>query len=96
MKRLKKLAKLNSSDIQQGDYVDFGPYGKSYVCNPNFSDDYFWITKTRSERKNHSAMGWSMPKYQAEKIIETYEDCYDEDEGKYIEEDYYNDNGKEN
>lgn len=36
-------SKLTESvlEVNQGDLVDFGPYGKLYVCNPNYHDDYY-------------------------------------------------------
>ena len=67
MNRLKKKADL---DIENGDYVDFGPYGKYYVCNSEHSDHYFWITDNKEDRDNVNAEGWSISKNLAKKIIE--------------------------
>lgn len=89
MKRLNKSANI-VEDIQQGDLVDFENYGKLYVCNPYYSENYFWVTDNRSERDKDSAQGWSMLKSNAYKIIETYEDFYDEELDEYIDEEYYN------
>lgn len=66
------------NSIEQGDLVDFGQYGKLYVCNPNHSIDYFWVTDDEEDRFNVNASGWSIPKYLAEKIIEKG-DSADED-----------------
>lgn len=74
---------MNEYEIEQGDLVDFGAYGKLYVCNPNYSDKYFWVTDLEKERFNHSAAGWSILKKLAENIIENgydYDEDYDEDE----------------
>ena len=65
-------------DINKGDLVDFGAYGKLYVCNPNFSEDYFWVTDEESERNNEYASGWSISKDLAEAVIESYDDLDEE------------------
>ena len=65
-------------DINKGDLVDFGAYGKLYVCNPNFSEDYFWVTDEESERDNEYASGWSISKDLADAVIESYEDLDEE------------------
>lgn len=72
MKRLVKKSEVDPLDINQGDYVNFGPYGKLYVCNPGYSDSYFWVTDDEEERDNPRAIGWSMRKDDAENIIEKY------------------------
>lgn len=68
--RLRKLNKIAKLDIQQGDLVDFGPYGKNYVCDPDYSDEYYWITDEPNDRMNPNAEGWSIKKDRAIKIIE--------------------------
>lgn len=69
---------VNLDEIHKGDLVDFGPYGKLYVCDPYYHDNYFWVTDDKDERYNENAPGWSMFKDDAESII--YEDKDDEDE----------------
>lgn len=69
---------VNLDEIHKGDLVDFGPYGKLYVCDPYYHDNYFWVTDDKDERYNENALGWSMFKDDAESII--YEDEDDEDE----------------
>ena len=60
--------------IYQGDLVDFGAYGKLYVCNPEYHEDYFWVTDDEYERFNKYAHGWSISKDLAVKVIETPRD----------------------
>lgn len=69
---------VNLDEIHKGDLVDFGPYGKLYVCDPYYHDNYFWVTDDKDERYNENAPGWSIFKDDAESII--YEDEDDEDE----------------
>ena len=61
-------------DIQQGDLVDFGPYGDLYVCNPYYSDTHFWVTDDEEERKNTAALGWTIHKSDAKNVIEPIEE----------------------
>lgn len=61
-------------EIYKGDLVDFGVYGKLYVCNTNFSEKYFWVTDDESDRYNEYASGWSISKNLAKSVIERYED----------------------
>lgn len=65
---------MDYTKIEQGDLVDFGPYGKLYVCNLNYHDDYFWVTDDEYERDNKKAPGWSILKELAVKVIEHYQD----------------------
>lgn len=74
MKRLIRKAYINTEEIQQGDYVDFGPYGKMYVCNTDYSIDYFWVTDDEENRANPNSSGWSIRKSDAINIIEEYEE----------------------
>lgn len=67
MKRLIKKAEL---EIEKGDYVDFGTYGKLYVCNPKYKKDWFWVTDIKEDRNNQTAKGWSIEKSKAKEIIE--------------------------
>lgn len=66
--------------VFQGDLVDFGAYGKLYVCNPEYHEDYFWVTDDEYERFNKHAHGWSILKDLAIKVIETSNDDEDIDE----------------
>ena len=72
-------SKLTESalDINQGDLVDFGPYGKLYVCNPNYHDDYYWVTDEEELRMDKHAPGWSIEKDLAERVIES---AFDEED----------------
>ena len=63
---------INPEEINQGDLVNFGPYGQKYVCDPNYSNEYFWVTDQENERGNLRACGWTIPKYNAQSIIERY------------------------
>ena len=67
MKRLIKKAEL---EVEKGDYVDFGTYGKLYVCNPKYKEDWFWVTDVKEDRDNQTAKGWSIEKSKAKEIIE--------------------------
>jgi hypothetical protein len=65
-------------DVQQGDFVDFGHYGKLYVCS---TDGPKWrVTDEESERDNPRAEGWYIEPGYAKAIIEPYssEDELDE------------------
>lgn len=65
---------IDENDIKQGDYVDFESYGEFYVCNPSYSDNYFWVTKEKEDRYDSNAQGYSVPKSSAIEIIETDEE----------------------
>lgn len=55
-------------DVEFGDLVDFGPYGKLYVVNGNSRK--WWVTNEESERYNPNAAGWYIDPSDAVKIIE--------------------------
>ena len=74
------LESFNYEDIEQGDLVDFGGYGKLYVCHVNYSENKFWVTDIEEDRNNRDARGWSIYKSSAQKIIEKNEDEDGEDE----------------
>lgn len=67
-------------EIFQGDLVDFGAYGKLYVCDPEYHENYFWVTDDEYERFNKHAYGWSIAKDLAVKVLETPSDDEDIDE----------------
>lgn len=46
---------MDYREIKQGDLVDFGVYGRLYVCNPKYHEDYFWVTDDEYERNNINA-----------------------------------------
>ena len=68
-----------SYEIGPGDLVDFGAYGRLYVCDPSYSEDYYWVTDVEEERYNQRAPGWSIEKHLAIDIID--EEDKDLDEG---------------
>jgi hypothetical protein len=68
---------IDENDIKQGDYVDFESYGEFYVCNPSYSENYFWVTKEKEDRYDSNAQGYSVPKSSAIEIIETDEEYAD-------------------
>lgn len=77
------------NDINVGDLVDFGGYGKLYVVNLDaglVSDDKFWVTDNEEERADQQASGWYINKSQALKIVERYEDEDEEDADEDLEE----------
>ena len=55
------------STIKVGDYVDFGGYGKLYICK--IKDDSFWVTDDSKDAGNPDARGWNIKKDRAERII---------------------------
>ena len=68
------------SEIEQGDYISFGAYGDLYVCNPTYTHDTFWVTDREKDRFDENAQGWSIKKYLAEKMIETGDVFYNDEE----------------
>ena len=64
------------ADIQDGDLVDFGPYGKLYVCDINYHKDIFegdikfWVTNRKEDRLEKHPQGLSMYAKYATKILE--------------------------
>lgn len=71
---------MNYKEINQGDLVDFGHYGNLYVCDPNYQEDYFWVTDDEYERFNKKAFGWSINKELANRVVESPSDDEDLDE----------------
>jgi len=68
---------FDPEDIEIGDYVDFGIYGKLYVVSDN--GDRFWVTDRKRDRGNRNASGWSIRKAYVHGIIESYYDAKEED-----------------
>lgn len=62
-----------SDEIEEGDLVDFGAYGKLYVVEleAGSSGKYFWVTDQESQRFNPDANGWSILKREAVEILES-------------------------
>ena len=48
-------------DIQNGDYVNFGEYGKLYVIYSRDEKTY-WVTDRTEDRYNKNALGWIINK----------------------------------
>ena len=59
-----------TNDIRIGDWVDFGEYGQHYVCNTNYTPEYFWITDQEEDRFKQTLTGWPMRKYEAIEILD--------------------------
>lgn len=81
----RRVANVDPSEIDRGDYVDCGPYGKHYVVNRLKEDErtgtvWFWITDDIEERFNPKAEGHSIAHYDIEKIIEKASDVDNEDD----------------
>jgi len=74
------MSKIDINEIQQGDLVDFGSYGKMYVCNLNYSEESFWITDIKEDRDNSCARGWSIRKNYAQSIVESFLDNKEDEE----------------
>ena len=73
MRRLIRKAEANL-EVNNGDLVDFGPYGKLYVCNVDYEENKYWVTDEKENRDNASAQGWAISKNFAKRIIESYKD----------------------
>lgn len=59
-----------------GDYVDFGSYGKLYICA--VYEDQYWVTDEEEDAGNPDASGWYISKYLAEEIISSSEEDFEE------------------
>lgn len=89
---MRRLIRKANADLEicPGDLVDFGPYGRLYVCNPDYEADSFWVTDEKADRDDPSASGWAISKNFAKRVIECYQDeDEDEDEDEYDEDDEY-------
>lgn len=73
MRRLIRKAEANL-EVNNGDLVDFGPYGKLYVCNADYEENKYWVTDEKENRDDASAQGWAISKNFTKRIIESYED----------------------
>ena len=73
MRRLIRKAEANL-EVNNGDLVDFGPYGKLYVCNVDYEENKYWVTDEKENRDDASAQGWAISQNFAKRIIESYED----------------------
>ena len=87
MRRLIRKAEANL-EVNNGDLVDFGPYGKLYVCNVDYEENKYWVTDEKENRDNASAQGWAISKNFAKRITESYEDEYD-NEDEYDDDNEY-------
>lgn len=70
------------SEIQEGDRVDFGAYGRLYVVKKDaglVSEGMLWVTDIEEDRTNEDARGWYINERYAKKIIEKYEEDEDDD-----------------
>jgi len=56
-------------DIHEGDYVDFGAYGRLFVLKAPMAGS-LWVTDKRADRYNYDAAGWYIRREFAKKIIE--------------------------
>lgn len=64
---------FNTDEVEVGDYVDFGPYGKLYVTNLNAGlgdRPKWWVTDEEEDRYNPKARGWFISPGLARGIIE--------------------------
>ena len=82
MRRLIRKAEVDL-EVNDGDLVDFGPYGKLYVCNADYEENKFWVTDEKENRDDASAQGWAISKNFAKRIIESYEDDDEYDDEEY-------------
>lgn len=64
---------FDPNEVEVGDYVDFGPYGKLYVVNldAGLGDrPKWWVTDDEDDRYNPSARGWFIIPGFAKGIVE--------------------------
>jgi len=79
--------KFDPEEISDGDFVDFGAYGRLYVVNSTFGEDAFFVTDRENDRYNPNCAGWNIKRYLAKRIIEySYDDEDDEDDEDYYDE----------
>ena len=89
MRRLIRKAEMDL-EVNNGDLVDFGPYGKLYVCNSDYEENKFWVTDEKENRDDENAQGWAISKNFAKRIIESYDD-EDEYDDEYDDDNEYDD-----
>jgi len=73
---MKELERVESMDIENGDEVDFGDYGRLYVLNINYGSGWggrnvdFWVTRDEEDRFDSNAYGSSIDPTNAVRMIE--------------------------
>ena len=73
---MKELERVESMDIENGDEVDFGDYGRLYVLNINYGSGWggrnvdFWVTRDEEDRFDSNAYGSSIDPTNAVRVIE--------------------------
>ena len=68
---------VNPNDVTEGDYVDFGPYGKLYVVDKDYlmsGGKTWWVTDDPEELGKDRPSGWSISPHQAVKILKLQND----------------------
>lgn len=75
-----------ADQIEPGDFVDFGQYGKLYVCAHQGRD--LWVSDDEADRFNPDAQGWLVKASSATAIIERGGDGNDDGEGISDEDDF--------
>jgi len=74
--------RVYSYEVGPGDLIDFGAYGELYVCDPNYSDEYYWVTDVEKDRYDKHAQGWTISKDLAIDFVEEDDENLDEDYNK--------------
>jgi hypothetical protein len=73
---MQELERVESMDIEDGDLVDFGGYGRLYVLNVNYGSGWggrnvdFWVTEDEEDRFDSNANGNSINPTNAVRVIE--------------------------
>jgi len=58
---------IDIDEIEPGDYVDFGSYGKLWICS--IDDDQAWVTDDEDCAGDPDASGWSIRLSYAKRIL---------------------------
>jgi hypothetical protein len=58
--------------VEQGDHVDCGNYGRGYVCNPKAGGRMLKLTEKETNRTNPNAAGWYVNEEDVQRVIEKY------------------------
>lgn len=59
------------TEIEEGDFVDAGRYGRGYVCNPNAGGRMVKLTELKSNSGNRLAPGWFVNEEDVEQITKS-------------------------
>lgn len=72
------LESLSPEDIEIGDYVDFGRYGRLYICDRE--GDQFWVTDDPNDAGKQHVPGWYISADLAQEVLGSIYDPDDDDD----------------